>query len=233
MIERGVRAGHDPLYPDLAFGVPLPPYDAGDPDTVGIGVMDYSGSNEDRGRAGDVHGGYVESLKEFACWLIGEGKQVRLFVGDRDDEPVAGEILAFLRERFPGIAQDRVTAEPVTTFAELSQAMQEVGVVVCTRFHNVVCAVRLSKPTIAITYAHKAVAVMTSAGLADFCLTARGLTVPDLIAMFQSLESESLAPPLRERMRENITAQRRQLEEQFAVLSTKFISASSYPINGS
>jgi polysaccharide pyruvyl transferase WcaK-like protein len=223
MIERGVRAGLDPLYPDLAFGVPLLPYEAGDPDTVGIGVMDYSGSNDDRDRASEVHAAYVESLEEFASWLVSSGKRIRLFVGDTDDEPVAGEILAFLRERFPGLSPDTVTAELVTTFDELTQVMQVVSTVVCTRFHNVVCAIRLAKPTIALTYANKAIAVMTNAGLAAYCLSARGLTAPDLITMFQSLEGESRVLRLQERMRANSAEQQRQLDEQFAVLSKEFL----------
>ncbi|MBO0819317.1 MAG: polysaccharide pyruvyl transferase family protein [Nocardiopsaceae bacterium] len=221
MTERGVGGGRDPLYPDLAFGVPPLPYDPGDPDTVGIGVMDYGGGNDDRDRAAGTRAAYVASLKEFACWLVGAGKRVRLFVGDADDEPVAGEILACLRERFPGLGPDAAAAEPVTTFEELSRAMQGAGVVVCTRFHNVVCAVRLAKPAIALTYARKAVAVMTGAGLAGFCLPARDLTAPAVIAMFQRLERES--PPLRERMRETIEAQRGRLDEQFALLSKEFL----------
>lgn len=222
MIERGVHVEHDPLYPDLAFGVPLPPYEAGDPHTVGIGVMDYRGGNDDRGRAADVHAAYVASLKEFACWLIEAGKRIRLFVGDSDDESVAREILTFLRGKFPELDPDAVIAQPATTFAELSRAMQSVGVVVCTRFHNVVCAVRLAKPTIALTYAEKAVAVMANAGLAEYCLPARGLTAHSLIGMFQSLERRELS--LRSRMRENIAAQQRQLDEQFARLSADFVA---------
>lgn len=221
MIERGVRAERDPLYPDLAFGVPVPPYDAGDPNTVGIGVMDYSGGNEDRDSAADVHAAYAESLKEFACWLIGAGKRIRLFVGDSDDEPVARELLMLLRGKFPELDPDAVVAEPVTTFAELSQAMQAVSVVVCTRFHNVVCAVRLAKPTIALTYAEKAVAVMATAGLADFCLPARGLTACSVIGAFQSMEKSRLS--MTGRMQANIAVQKRQLDQQFARLSAEFI----------
>jgi polysaccharide pyruvyl transferase WcaK-like protein len=221
MVERGVHAEHDPIYPDLAFGLPLPPYEAGDPGAVGIGVMDYSGGNSDRGRSAEIRAAYVSSVEEFAGWLIGGGRRIRLFVGDADDLPVAEEVLAYLRERFPGLDPAAAILEPALTFAELEQAMRKVSVVVGTRYHNVICAVRLAKPTIALSYSAKTVAVMNDAGLADFCMSARELSGPAMIKMFQALDGQAIS--LRQRIQENAVAQTRQLDEQFAMLSAKFI----------
>ena len=39
MRQRGVDTSADRVYPDLVFGVPVPPYTAGDPQLVGVGVM--------------------------------------------------------------------------------------------------------------------------------------------------------------------------------------------------
>jgi polysaccharide pyruvyl transferase WcaK-like protein len=221
MVERGVRAEHDPIYPDLAFGLPLPPYEAGDPRAVGIGVMDYSGGNGDRGRSAEIRAAYVTSLKEFAGWLIGDGRRIRFFVGDDDDWPVAEEVLAYLLARFPGLDPAAAIIDPALTFAELEQAMQVVGAVVATRYHNVICAVRLAKPTIALTYAAKTVSVMSDAGLAGFCLPARDLSGSAIIEMFQALDGQALS--LRQRIQENAAQQARQLDEQFALLSAEFI----------
>ena len=48
MRQRGVDTTRDRVYPDLVFSLPVPPYDPGDAQTVGVGVMDYYGTNDDR-----------------------------------------------------------------------------------------------------------------------------------------------------------------------------------------
>jgi polysaccharide pyruvyl transferase WcaK-like protein len=59
MSQRGLNTSKDPVYPDLVFGIPAPPYDPGDPQTVGIGVMAYYGTNDDRGSSDEIHIAYM------------------------------------------------------------------------------------------------------------------------------------------------------------------------------
>ena len=61
----------DHVYIDLAFGIPAPPR-PGDQRTVGIGLMDYSGNNEDdRSQAGEIHSAYIEKMTSFSGgWSI-------------------------------------------------------------------------------------------------------------------------------------------------------------------
>ncbi|HEX6934839.1 MAG TPA: polysaccharide pyruvyl transferase family protein, partial [Streptosporangiaceae bacterium] len=47
MARRGLDVSGDPVYPDLAFALPRPADTPGDPGTVGIGVMDFHGTNDD------------------------------------------------------------------------------------------------------------------------------------------------------------------------------------------
>jgi polysaccharide pyruvyl transferase WcaK-like protein len=217
MTQRGIDTSRDRVYPDLAFSIPVPPYDPGYPRTVGIGVMRYFGGPNDRHRAAEVHASYVGNVKLFATWLIDNNYNVRLFFGDEDDESVAREIAAELRENRPDAAQAAVVVEPVSTFEEVTRVVQSVAVVVATRFHNVVCAMLLAKPTISIGYAVKNAAVMADAGLADFCLPAQALDADQIIARFKELESRS--PELRSGMQESAAAKALLLEEQYALLS--------------
>ena len=48
MRQRGLDTTRDHIYPDLVFGIPAPPYDPGDAQTVAVGVMAYHGTNDDR-----------------------------------------------------------------------------------------------------------------------------------------------------------------------------------------
>ena len=106
--RQGLDTSGDHVYPDPAFGL-AGPTGAGDERTVGIGLMDYSGSNEDdRGRAGEIHSAYIEKMKSFTRWLVDNGRRVRLFVGDTNnaDETVVEEILADLLDTGGGAGRD-------------------------------------------------------------------------------------------------------------------------------
>ena len=58
---------------------------------------------------------------------------------------------------------------PARTLHDVMQQMADTDIVVATRYHNVVCALRVGKPTISIGYAEKNDALLAEVGLADFC----------------------------------------------------------------
>lgn len=219
MAQQGLDTSRSPIYPDLAFAIPVPPYEPGDARTIGIGVMHYSGGNDDRRRSLDIHAAYVQSVKLFARWLVDNDYRIRLFFGDNDDEVIARDILADLVEYSPNMAPAMVALEPVATFDDVTRVVQSVSMVVATRFHNVVAAVRVAKPTLSLGYAGKSTVIMTDAGLADFCLAAGSLDAAQIIERFKELERQ--APELRKEMQENTAEKARLLDEQFALLSAK------------
>ena len=167
MRQRGLDVSDDPVYPDLAFALPTPADVTGDPNTVGIGVMDFHGTNDDRQRAEMIYTSYVEQMKQFVLWLVDGGRTVRLFIGDTSgrDQEVVDQILAHLRAQRPGMRFDQVVAEPVTSFSELMRSMAPAGAVVATRYHNLISALLLGKPTIAIGYGTKHRALMADMGV--------------------------------------------------------------------
>ena len=221
--QRAPDTAQDHIYPDLVFGIPAPPYDPGDPQTVGVGVMAYYGTNDDRGQADEIYVSYVEKMKSFVRWLVDNGRTIRLLVGDTSDDSVVQEILTDLRAHMPNLEASRVVAEPVSSFAELTRAMAPAGIVVATRYHNVMCALKLSKPTVSIGYAAKNDVLMADMGLSEFCQSARSLDVGQLIEQFTELERRS--PQLRQTMQEHNMAKARLLDDQFATLSARLFPA--------
>jgi polysaccharide pyruvyl transferase WcaK-like protein len=220
MLQAGLDpTRHDRVYPDLAFGLPTPPEGPVDAKTVGIGVMAYYGGNDDRQHADEIHASYVENMKRFVRWLADSGHTIRLFGGDnRFDDSVAAEVLADLQAYRPDLEPMWAAAEPVTTMEELMRQMAPVGTVVATRYHNVLCALKLSKPTLSVGYAAKHDVMMGDMGLAEFCQSARSLDVDRLIDRFLELESRSAQ--LRQTMLERNAEKTRLLRQQFAVLSS-------------
>ncbi len=220
----GLDTSGDPVYADLAFGVPVPPYSPGDPQTVGVGIMDYYGGNDDRRRADEIHASYLAKMKRFTRWLVDSGYRVRLFGGDNLwDDGVVLEILEDVRAYRPDLAPDWVAAEPVSSFAELMQAIASAGTVVATRYHNVICALKLGKPTISLGYSPKFTALMTDMGMQGFSQPADSLDVDQLIEQFRELQSRSA--PLRNSLRERNAGKKQQLDQQFALLSALLFPA--------
>jgi polysaccharide pyruvyl transferase WcaK-like protein len=63
----------------------------------------------------------------------------------------------------------------------------ETDVVVATRYHNVVCALKLGRPTLSIGYATKNDELMAEMGLGEFCQHIERLDVDMLITQFCKL----------------------------------------------
>ena len=228
MRQQGLDVTHDHVYPDLVFATQAPPYDPGDPQTVAVGVMNYKGSNDDRGQADQIHASYLEAMKFFVRWLVDNGRRVRLVVGEMNnrgdsDDGVAQEILADLRAHRPDLDPAWIIAEPVSSFSELLQAMAPAGTVVATRFHNVICALLLAKPTISLGYSPKFTALMADMGLSEFCQPANSLDTGRLIEQFTEMEKRQLQ--LRQTITHRNMMNARHLDDQFAELSAMLFPA--------
>src|SRR4029077_11332368 len=155
MRQMGLDTWKDAVYPDLAFSLPTPRGALGVAGAVGVGIMDYHGGNDDRRRADEIHASYVEKMKAFILWLIDNGRPVWLFATDVHDKPVVREVIADVHALRPGLAPQQAIAEPVSSLEELMQRLACVDTVVATRYHNVLCALKLAKPTLSIGYAAK------------------------------------------------------------------------------
>jgi len=215
MQRRGLDTSEDRVYPDLVFG--LTPYvdHRIDLKMVGLGVMAYYGSNDDRDNAENIHKAYVQNMKLFVRYLVDSDHKVKLFVGDvKWDYEVVDAIFSDLAANRPTLAPGTVSAEPITTFEDLAQAMAPVGTVVAIRYHNVMCALKLCKPTISISYSRKHDVLMQEMGLPGFHQSANSLHVERLIAQFEDLESRAheLSDVLEKNNREQAALVEQQLQ---------------------
>ncbi|WP_020417445.1 polysaccharide pyruvyl transferase family protein [Amycolatopsis sp. ATCC 39116] len=216
MARMGVDVSSDAVFPDLAFGLadPEPRPSTG---AVGVGVMAFRGGNDDRARADEINRAYLDTVKRFVRLLADEGRPIRLFTGDVADDEVLAEVIAAA----PGAD---ITAEPLTSLQDLMRQMAEVDVVVATRYHNVLCALKTAKPTLSLGYARKNDMLMSAMGLGEFCQSAREPEFDRLVAQFRELEDrrEELTAILKERNR--VMSER--LERQFAIMSESVVEGS-------
>lgn len=223
MCRTGLDTSHDLVYPDLAFSLPRPADDRGDPRTVGIGVMAFYGGNDERHLAEELYASYVDKMKQFARWLVDNGRRIRFFVGDSVDYSVVEEILADLRTHRPGLDPSDVVVGQISSWSDLTNQITLVGTVVAMRFHNLLCALRLCKPTLSIAYAPKNDALMADMGLGEFSMSVRSLEVDELIERFLELERRS--PEVKAVLAQNNESKARMLEDQFTSLSALLFGA--------
>lgn len=222
MRQRGLDVSRDRVFPDLVFAIPPVSTEPGDPQTVGVGVMAYYGTNDDRARSAELHASYTATMTRFVQWLLDDGRNIRLFIGDSNDAETVAEISAALRVSHPDLAANRVVAEQITTFAELMRGMAPASCVVATRYHNVMCALKLGKPTISLGYSDKNVSLMEDMGFAEYSQHASDINFDRLIEQFAKLEKN--ADQLRASLGVRNTELAAKLSDQFTVLDAALFS---------
>jgi polysaccharide pyruvyl transferase WcaK-like protein len=219
----GIDTATVPVYPDLAFALPAPPPQVGDPKIVCVGVMEYHGGDDDRGRDG-IRNAYIREMTLFVRLMLQAGRDVRLLVGDANgsDDTVVQEIMADIQQCMPGLDPGRLAAWPAVSFADILAAMASAGSVVAMRFHNVVASLMLCKPTIAISYGAKHESLMEDSGQAEFCTPVKTLDHEKLAGLFTVLSDRG--PHLRDMLMERKAASELLLAEQFARISHTLIT---------
>jgi colanic acid/amylovoran biosynthesis protein len=76
---------------------------------------------------------------------------------------------------------------------EIYAIYASLDLLVGTRFHSVIFALRSNVPAMAIEYEHKTSGILTNLGLADWYLRIEGLQAHELIAMFGRLDEQRSA----------------------------------------
>ncbi|MGW1504469.1 polysaccharide pyruvyl transferase family protein [Streptomyces mirabilis] len=221
MRAMGVDTARDEVYPDLAFALPTPPASApsGSPGPVCVGVMDFHGGNDDRARAEEIYGRYLDGTIRFVRTLVEEGRAVRLLTGDECDASVVAAIL-------DAVDSPLVTAAEPSSLADLMKEMAVADTVVAVRYHNLICALKTGTPVLALSYAAKSDALMAEMGLGAYCHPAREVDADRLLEQFRALEKRSAE--LRQTLTERNLAAARQLEHQFNSLTAALFPATDH-----
>lgn len=169
LLGLGAAQRTDEIYPDLAFALAQP--FAREPEEgrrigVGVGVMAYSGWVRRHADGAAIYAAYLDKIEAFVRWLSAEGHEVRLITGDRQDREAVCEIVTRLKLRPP--EGTRVRVRPTESLRQVMDEIALTDIVVATRFHNIVAALKLARPTVSLGYAEKNEALMRDVGLEGF-----------------------------------------------------------------
>jgi polysaccharide pyruvyl transferase WcaK-like protein len=214
----GFRTANDRVSPDLAFSLPESLVARGRNwerrrRVVGLGLMAYAGKYSVERPTSAVYTAYLETLVGFARWLLANEYDIRLLIGDRVDIPVTQEFKSLLNQRSVPYGEGGVVDEPAESADDLLKQIASTDLVVATRFHNVLLALLLNKPSIAISFHHKSSSLMSQMGLSEYCHDINHINTDKLIEQFCDLDrkGDRLKPLIKDKAEEF----RRALDEQY------------------
>jgi polysaccharide pyruvyl transferase WcaK-like protein len=187
----------DQVYPDLAFSYPtarLPrssDHSCNKP-VIGVGLMTYFNRRGVSPEDETIYRDYLTKLGNFVTWLLERKYTVRLLIGDvAYDQRARQDLRTFLEERGFSCKNGSIIDEPASSVEEVLSQLAATDLVVASRFHNVLLALMLGKPVLAISYHEKVDALMEEAGLAAFRQDIESIDVEKLIRQFATLEEQS------------------------------------------
>jgi polysaccharide pyruvyl transferase WcaK-like protein len=227
----GFDTSNDCVYPDLVFSspkseIPTSPQRNGNHPVIGLGLMDYYGQDCNPEHGIHIYNNYIQTLTEFAAWLLSNGYSVRLLIGDLAyDRRARDDAFRLLQEK--GVVTDPGTIINVSVGSaeELWTQLAQTDMVIATRFHNILLALMLNKPVLALSYHEKVRSLMAGMGLADYCEDIAELQVPRLRQRFSALAANAEA--FKSSVKKKAEEYRGALDEQYEHIFNHLLSSSS------
>jgi polysaccharide pyruvyl transferase WcaK-like protein len=196
LADLGLETARDRVFPDLAFSLPGRLFAAArrgerKKPVVGVGVINYYDWRAAPGRdRAAFYEDYLDKMAAFVCWLIGRGHPVRILHGDaRHDGAVRKDLRAALQKRGVRYEESGIVDDDISSVESLVAQLACSDVVISPRFHNLLLALMLHKPVIAISYDPKSDALVDSVGLGRYRQPLDGLDVGALVEQFVEIES--------------------------------------------
>jgi polysaccharide pyruvyl transferase WcaK-like protein len=217
----GFKANGDRVYPDLVFSLPertLPIVSAEAQRkrrVVGLGLMVYAGKYSVTDPLPETYTNYLDALAVFSEWLLDHDYDIRLLLGD-SDTIVIDEFKSALEHRIGAYDHERVIERRIESIEDVLDEIAATDVVVATRFHNVLLALLLDKPVIAITFHHKSSSLMEEMHLSEYSHGIDDIDPERLIEQFRKLELNQ--DVVTRAISEGVQAARAALDDQYDLL---------------
>jgi polysaccharide pyruvyl transferase WcaK-like protein len=199
-----------PVVPDLAFSLQSPAtrsprrpgYDVGISPMVYLRPGSWPTADERR------YHRLIELWTDIVVAAVARGDRVHLFVSNPSDMPAVRDVWERLDERTRDACRI-VEAENPNALLEVFRGLD---VIISSRLHGVLLAIVAARPVVALAHERKVAAVMTDAGVPEFCIdltTATAHQVEDLLRGF-----EDQLEPCARRLSEYVTAASRSVRKQ-------------------
>ena len=132
------------------------------------------------------------------------------------DTIVIDEFRSVLQSRLGTYDEERIIEQPIASVQDVLAELAATDVVVATRFHNVLMAMLLNKPVIAISFHHKCSSLMRQMKLSEYCHEIHQMDADRLIGQFRKLEQNREA--VKRTIAQGVDEARAALDEQYDIL---------------
>ena len=207
------RAGFhrdDPVFPDLAYSLPLDSYRldrASRPAGLVVGLSPFChrhplwplGKNRDY----SAYEAYIRMMVAIVQWLVAKGYQLSMFTSERNDQVAVADLWAKLTTETSPEVMKSVERHEVTTVRGFIEHAAAVDVVVASRLHGVLLSQLAGTPALALSYERKVDVQMELVGQSSFCLNVDRLQLSEFQECFDRLEA-------------NLESARQQIQARFA-----------------
>lgn len=224
MRDIGINVGRDRRYPDIAFTLPSPVTapSTGNGLSIAVGVMNYRGWRVNDPQSDTIHEDYIGKMYGFICWLLEKGARVCLVTGDATDRKALDEVVRRLRETVDEETAARIEVAAGTSLHDIMAAMSNVDLTVVSRYHNLICSLKLQKPTISLGYARKNDDLMGECHQERYCFHIESFNVEELKTVVDELLDNRLA--VAQQIKTGSEFWQRQLGEQELFLKSRFLT---------
>jgi polysaccharide pyruvyl transferase WcaK-like protein len=182
------------------------------PRVIGLNVFPYHAPFYWPNADPAIYRAYLDSTAEFVGWLGRHRYVVHLFPTQlRADLRVIGDLTATLEAKGIRLPATHLLHAQVTGVESLAATVVAVDLVVATRFHALVMALRAGTPVLALSSQPKTDDLMADMGLSAYRVSIDHLDLSSLTARFTSLTQN--AASVREQIKTRVRQLRREVDE--------------------
>ena len=218
LMQRAGFRRDDPVFPDLAYSLPLPAGPLrreGHPRVRVVGLSPFCYCHPrcwPRKDAG-VYGAYLRNLCTIVQWLVTRQLRVSIFASDSPDRFAIDDLWDLLSHEIPAEGLQSVERHHVPTTQSFLDHASRADLMIASRLHGVILAQLAGTPVIALSYDRKVDVQMEAAGQSSFRLTVDHFQMSQFQDSFVRLESglEAARQQIQARFREY----RAELEVQY------------------
>jgi polysaccharide pyruvyl transferase WcaK-like protein len=197
MQKLGIDVSKDRRYPDIAFSLPTPCPEKDEPVvnrlSVAVGIMNYRGWRANDPKSDVIYQDYLGKISAFISWLLESGFWVRLVMGDATDQRAVDDVSQRLTKSLSEENLSRIETGTAASLHDIMTQMNNVDIAVVSRYHNLVCSLKLNRPTISLGYARKNDDLMGDFHQGQYCFHIETFTIGALKATFGELLDNRIA----------------------------------------
>jgi polysaccharide pyruvyl transferase WcaK-like protein len=222
----------DPVFPDLAFGLPAPPQTPRTEGalTIAVGVMAYYGWSGAPDAGEGVYQTYIAKLSAYVVWSLEQGHRVKFVIGKDKDVDAVADVRPRVLAQVPQLEHLIAPFEPAADLHDVMRQMEAADIAVVTRFHNLVSALHVGRACISLGYARKNHALLEEMGLGGFSQEVESFDLETLKTHTNQLIATRAEHEAR--IRRKVADYEIQLKNQERLLAEEFLRGASVRVAG-